>query len=275
MENLNLGIDAEGIKDFVVYYGIQVILALVVLVLGLWIIKMITNSISKLFDKRGIDPSLRPFLRGIISISLKIMLIISIMSMVGIEMVSFIAVLGAIGLAIGMALSGTLQNFAGGVIILILKPYRVGDYIGAQGHGGTVKEIGIFNTVLKTPDNVTIIIPNGSLSNSSVTNYSMEDLRRVDFVFGIGYSDDIDKVRGVIKGLIDEDARSLKEPEPMIVISELADSSVNFTVRIWVKAPDYWSYYFDMHEKVKKSFDASGVSIPFPQTDVHLYQQSN
>ncbi len=167
--------------------------------------------------------------------------------------------------------SGTLQNFAGGVILIIFKPFKAGDFIDAQGYMGTVKEIQIFNTILKTPDNKTIIIPNGGLSTGSMTNFSTEPQRRVDFTFGIGYSDDIDKAKSVISGLIDADSRILKDPAPFIAVSELADSSVNFVVRVWADAGNYWGIFFDMTENVKKAFDKEGISIPFPQTDVHVY----
>ena len=192
--------------------------------------------------------------------------------MVGVEMTSFIAILAAAGLAVGMALSGTLQNFAGGVMILIFKPFKIGDFIDAQGYLGVVKEIQIFNTIITTPDNKTIIIPNGGLSNSSMTNYSTEEKRRVDWTIGIAYGDDVDKARAVIKRLCDEDSRIIKDPEVFIAVSELADSSVNFAVRVWVKAPDYWGVFFDLNENVYKTFGNEGLNIPFPQMDVHVHK---
>jgi small conductance mechanosensitive channel len=199
------------------------------------------------------------------------MLVITALGMLGIAMTSFIAILGAAGLAVGMELSGTLQNFAGGAMILIFKPFNVGDVIDAGGYVGSVKDIQIFNTILKTPDNKTIIIPNGGLSNSSMTNYSTEDKRRVDWTIGIGYGDDIDKARASIKAMCDADSRILKDPEVFIAVSELADSSVNFAVRAWVNAADYWGVYFDMNENVYKTFNKEGINIPFPQMDVHLH----
>ncbi len=253
--------------------GLNLIFAIITLIVGLWVIKRISKLTSRSFDRQKIDPSLKPFLIGTISIILKILLIISVMMMIGIEMVSFVAILGAVSLAIGMALSGTLQNFAGGVMIILFKPYKVGDFIDAQGYMGIVKEIQIFNTILTTPDNKTIIIPNGGLSTGSMTNFSTEPQRRVDFVFGIGYDDDIDKAKNLIKSLIEADKRILKDPEPFIAVSELADSSVNFVVRVWANAADYWGIFFDMTENVKKLFDKEGVSIPFPQTDVHVYNE--
>jgi len=187
-------------------------------------------------------------------------------------MTSFIALIGAAGLAVGMALSGSLQNFAGGVMILLFKPFKAGDFIEAQGYSGVVKEIQIFNTLLTTPDNKIVILPNGGLSGSSMVNYSALPTRRVDFSFGTGYNDDIDQAKEVLQKIIDSDTRILKDPEAFVAVGELADSSVNFTVRVWVNAADYWGVYFDMQEKVKKEFDANNLSIPYPQTDVHLHK---
>jgi len=218
------------------------------------------------------DESLKPFLKGLVGMLLKALLFISVLGMIGIEMTSFIAILGAVGLAVGMALSGTLQNFAGGVMILIFKPFKIGDFIEAQGYMGVVKEIQIFNTIVTTPDNKTIIIPNGGLSTSSMINYSTEEERRVDWTIGIAYGDDVDKARAVIKRLCDEDSRILKDPEVFIAVSELADSSVNFAVRAWVKAPDYWGVFFDLNENVYKTFGKEGLNIPFPQMDVHVHK---
>jgi len=268
MENFNM----EVITALVIDYGLKILLALVVLIIGLWIIKMILNAVVRSMSKKDVDPSLRVFLKSLLSMLLKIMLIISVISMLGVAMTSFVAILAAAGLAVGMALSGTLQNFAGGAMIIIFKPFKVGDVIDAQGYVGSVKEIQIFNTILKTPDNKTIIIPNGGLSTSAMTNYSTEPQRRVDFVFGIGYGDNIDKARGVIDSLIAKDDRILKDPAPFVAVSELADSSVNFVVRVWADAGNYWGIFFDMTEAVKKAFDKEGISIPFPQTDVHVHQ---
>ncbi|MCF8364646.1 MAG: mechanosensitive ion channel [Bacteroidales bacterium] len=263
--------DMESIYPLVMDWGLKLLLALVTLAIGLWIIKLIMSGVRRMMEKRDVDVTLRPFLISLLSILLKIMLVISVISMVGIEMTSFVAILAAAGLAVGMALSGTLQNFAGGVMIMIFKPFKVGDVISAQGFTGSVSEIQIFNTILKTPDNKTIIIPNGGLSTGAMTNFSTEPRRRVDFTFGIGYGDDIDKARGVIEGLIAADSRILKDPAPFVAVSELADSSVNFVVRVWADASDYWGIFFDMNENVKKAFDKNSISIPFPQTDVHVY----
>lgn len=263
---------SEKATEILWKYGPQVVLALVVLILGLIIIGMISRTFKKIMTKRGVDPSLVPFLGSMIGAVLKVLLIISVIGMVGIEVTSFIAVIGAAGLAVGLALQGTLQNFAGGVIILILKPFKVGDFIDAAGHTGIVNEIQIFNTFLKTPDNKTVIIPNGQLANSSMTNYSTEPTRRVDWTFGVGYGDKAEKAREVLTSLIQSDDRIKSDPEPFIALSELADSSVNFVVRVWVDSGDYWGVFFDMNEKVYKAFDEQGLNIPFPQMDVHVHQ---
>ncbi|HKK09841.1 MAG TPA: mechanosensitive ion channel domain-containing protein [Bacteroidales bacterium] len=273
MENPEKYLDL--IYSWLVTNGINLLTGIIVLVAGLWVVGIITRWFDKIMEKRDLNPSLRPFLKSLFNVTLKILLVITVMSMVGIQMTSFIAILGAAGLAIGMALSGTLQNFAGGVIILILKPFKVGDYITAGGHSGTVHEIQIFNTILKTPDNKTIILPNGSISNNSMINFSEEPTRRVDLEFGIGYSDDIDKAKEILWDIIKKDERVLKDPEALIAVKELANSSVNIAVRVWVKSENYWPYFWDIHESVKKEFDKNGVSIPFPQTDVHLYNTEN
>ncbi len=273
MENFDIEKVSNWLYDLAITKGVTILIALVVLIIGLWIIKIIVSSLARMMEKKNTDPSLRPFLKSMASVLLKIMLIISVMGMMGIEMTSFIAILGAAGLAVGLALSGTLQNFAGGVMLLIFKPFKVGDFIEAQGFMGTVSEIQIFNTILKTPDNKTIIIPNGGLSTGPMTNFSTEPTRRVDFSFGIGYSDDIDKAKSVLERVLAIDVRIHKDPKPFIAVGELGDSSVNFTVRVWVDGADYWGVHFDTIEKVKKEFDKEGISIPFPQTDVHLFNE--
>jgi small conductance mechanosensitive channel len=258
--------------ELLMTYGPKFLLALVVLIIGLWIIKRVVKGTSKAMERGNAEPTLAKFVASLVSVGLKALLIISVASMIGIETTSFIAILGAAGLAVGLALQGTLANFAGGALILLFRPYKVGDWIDAQGVAGTVHAIQIFNTILKTPDNKTIIIPNGAISNGIITNNSTEPTRRVDFVFGIGYGDDIAKAKGIIERLIGADERALPDPAPQIVVSALADSSVNLTVRVWVNAPDYWGVFFDLTEKVKLAFDEEGVSIPFPQQDVHVHQ---
>ena len=257
----------------IIEYGLMLIVAIVVLFIGFKIAKFISKQISKVMEKRGLDVTIRSFLTSIISITLKILVVITVLSIVGVETTSFAALLAAAGLAVGMALSGTLQNFAGGVMISLFKPFKVGDLIEAQGFLGIVKEVEIFNTILLTLDNKTIIIPNGGLSTNPITNFSTEELRRVDMVFGIGYDDNIDETKKVLWALIKADERVLETPEAFIGLGELADSSVNFTVRLWVKADDYWGVFFDFTENVKKTFDKENISIPYPQTDVHLYQK--
>lgn len=271
----NVSMDADKVmfelKDLVFEYGPRIVGAIVVLIVGLWVVKILLKGFGKAFDKSKIDASLKPFLNSLIGVVLKLLLVISVLGMLGIEMTSFIAILGAAGLAVGMALSGTLQNFAGGVMILVFKPFKVGDVIDAQGYIGSVAEIQIFNTIMKTPDNKTIIIPNGGLSTSSMVNFSSEEKRRVDWTFGIGYGDDVDKAKEVIKGLCDADNRILKDPEVFIAVSELGDSSVNFAVRAWVNAPDYWAVYFAMNENIYKTFNKESLNIPYPQMDVHVH----
>lgn len=266
-------INTEQIWGFAMTYGPKIVYAVLTLIIGLWIVKAIANGFVKVMEKRDVDASLRPFLKSLISTLLKIMLIITVMTMLGIEMTSFIAILGAAGLAVGMALSGTLQNFAGGVMILIFKPFRVGNFVEAQGYAGVIKEIQIFNTIMTTGDNKTVIIPNGGLSNSAMTNYSTQPTRRVDMTFGIGYGDDIKKAKEILANITAADERILKDPATFIAVSELADSSVNFVVRAWVNSADYWGVFFDMQETVKITFDKEGISIPFPQRDVHMINQ--
>ncbi len=264
----------DQIIALVVKYGAQLLLAIIVLIVGLWVIKRIVKVVNKTMTKRNVDESLQPFLRSIIGALLKIMLVITVASMVGVEMTSFVAVLGAAGLAVGLALQGSLSNFAGGVLILLLKPFKVGDFIEANGYSGTIREIQIFYTYMTSVENQEIVIPNGDLSNNAIKNYSYHDTRRLDMTFGIGYSDDIDKAKEILERLVKADTRILPEPALTIFINELADSSVNIHVRAWAKSADYWDIFNNFNEKVKKAFDAEGISIPFPQRDIHLFQQT-
>ena len=263
----------EMIKEYAVEYGIKLIGALAALIVGLWIIKAMLSGLTAVMKKKEVDSSLQGFLRSLLGLALKAMLFVSVLGMVGIEMTSFVAILGAAGLAVGMALSGTLQNFAGGVMILLFKPFKVGDVITAQGYTGSVFEIQIFNTILKTPDNKHIINPNGGLATGSMINFSKEETRRVDWTFGIGYGDSTEKAREVLGRLISEDQRILGDPATFIAVSELGDSSVNFAVRVWVKSGDYWGVFFDMNEKVYNEFAKEGLNIPFPQMDVHVHNK--
>ncbi len=262
------------ISPYVVEYGGKLLMAVAVLVIGFWLVGIITRFSKKMMEKGDMDSSLVPFLTGIVRTLLRVMVVITALGMLGVEMTSFIAVLGAASLAIGMALTGALQNFAGGVMILIFKPFKIGDLLEAQGYLGVVKEIHIFNTILTTPDNKTVIIPNGGLSTGSMVNYSTMDTRRVDWSFGIAYGDQVGKAEEVLTKLIKEDKRILDNPSHFIALGELADSSVNITVRVWVKSADYWGVFFDMNRKVYEVFGTEGLNFPFPQMDVHLSKEA-
>lgn len=244
--------------------------ALAFLFIGFWVSKLIVKALRKMMVRKNSDPGLISFVSSLANIALKIMIIISVMGMVGIQMTSFIAVLGAAGIAIGMALQGTLSNFASGVMILIFKPYKVNDYIEAQGVAGVVKEIQIFNTIITTVDNKTIIVPNSALATNLLTNYSKQDKRRVDWTVGVTYGTDFKVARDSIMRILEADSRILKDPAPFISIIELADSSVNIVVRAWVNTPDYWDVFFDFNNKVYATFNEEGIEFPFPQMDVHL-----
>ncbi len=254
----------------VMAYAPKVVLAIITLIVGLWLINRFVAVLDAKLGKK--DPTLNKFLCGLIGAVLKILLLISVASMVGIATTSFVAIIGAAGLAIGFALQGSLANFAGGVLILIFKPFKVGDTIEAQGFLGAVSEISILYTIVNTFDNRRIVIPNGSLSNATLVNVSIYENRRCDMTFGIGYDDDIDKAKSILKRLMEEDERSLTDPAPRICVGGLGDSSVDLMFRVWVPTDDLWPYYWDMQEKVKKAFDAEGITIPFPQRDVHMYK---
>ena len=253
-------------------YGPKLVLALVVLIIGFWVIGLILKGIDKAIEKANVDVTLRQFLHSLISVILKLILIIVFASMIGVETASLIAMLGAAGLAIGLALQGSLANFAGGVLILLFKPFKADDIIEAEGYLGRVKEIQMFNTILLTLDNKKVVIPNAILSNGCVTNLFCEETRRVDITFGISYGDNILTAKSILQSILDADSRILKEPACEIYVSEHADSSVNLLTRSWVASEDYWPVYFDLYEKVKLAFDEQGISIPFPQRDVHLHQ---
>jgi small conductance mechanosensitive channel len=260
------------VYELLTVYGLRVLAAIVIFIVGRWVAKGVSKILRRGMTKGGTDETLVKFVGNMAYIALLAIVIIAALNQLGIQTASFIAVLGAAGLAIGLALQGSLGNFAAGVLMIIFKPFKVGDYIEGAGTAGTVEEIQIFTTQLKTPDNKTVIVPNAKMTGDNIINYTVKGTRRVDFVFGIGYDDDIDKARSIIKEILDQDERVLKDQEPMIVVSELGDSSVNFTVRAWTTLADYWPFYFETTEKVKKQFDAQGVSIPFPQRDVHVYE---
>lgn len=264
-------INSDWILEKVLEYGTSLLFAIAVIVIGFWIVKRINKLVDFTFEKKDFDPSLETFLASAIAISLRILVIITALSQLGIEMTSFVALLGAAGLAIGMAFSGTLSNLAGGVMILFFKPYKVGDFIEAQGEKGTVKELRIFNTILITLDNKTVIIPNGPLANGNMINYSTQTKRRVDFTVGIAYGDDYDTAKNTLLEFVKEDPRILDEEDNFIGLDKLADSSVNLTLRVWCKTEDFRAVYFNMNERIYKEFGSKGLNIPFPQMDVHVH----
>lgn len=250
-------------------YSGKLTLALLTLFIGWWLISRLTQRIGRLLGARSIDRSLTSFIGSLANVALKVMLLISVASMVGVETTSFIAALGAAGLAVGLALQGSLANFAGGVLILLFRPFRVGDWIEAQGVSGSVDNIQIFHTVLKTGDNKTVIVPNGSLSNGTIINYSREERRRVEVLVGIDYSSNIQRAREVLLDIA-RDPRVHADPAPVVWVAGLADSSVNLSLRVWVNTADFWPVTFEFTEQVKLRFDEAGIVIPFPQRVVHM-----
>jgi len=264
------GIKYTDVNQFLVKIGTNLIICIIILVVGFWLAKMFSKGIKKILRKSKTDEGLVTFLTSFISMMLKILIVITAITQLGIEMTSFVALLGAAGLAIGMAFSGTLSNFAGGIMILVLKPFKVGDLVFTQGEQGIVKEIQIFNTYLYTTDNKVIILPNGPVANGNIINFTKANNRRVDWSFGISYGDDYDKAKELIIKFINEDKRILKDPECYIGVALLGDSSVNLTVRAWVLTDDYNEVFFDMNERVYKEFEKAGLRFPYPQMDVHL-----
>ena len=260
----------ELVKEYVVPFGIKLVAAIVVLLLGRWTIKLIKKGLTRMMEKRNADPTLSTFLMSLVSVLLTFFLIIAIVGILGVNTSSLVALLASAGLAIGMALSGTLQNFAGGVMIMLFKPFKVGDFISSQGFEGKVNEIQIFNTHMLTTDNKEVILPNGALATGVLTNFSKQGTRRVDWSFSMAYGEDYDKAKALLRRLCDEDERIQKTPEPFIELGKLNNSSVDLTVRVWVDAADYWAVYFSMNEKVYKAFAQEELSIPFPQMDVHV-----
>lgn len=251
-------------------FAIRLAIAILIFIIGKWIISYIKKIFTKILDKRDTDPSLKSFLKSLVSIALTIILIIIIVGILGVETTSIVALLASAGVAFGMALSGTLQNFAGGVMILFFKPYRVGDFIEAQNQSGTVKEIQIFNTVLITPDNKVIFIPNGSLATGVVINYSRQKIRRFEIIINIAYGENYDKARDTIIELLNENKLVLKEPAHFVALNKLNDSSVDIVVRAWADKDNYWDAYFSINENVYKAFAEKGIDIPFPQLTVHM-----
>jgi small conductance mechanosensitive channel len=277
MENISIdsvGEYANYFLDKILSYLPSIIAALVILILGLWVIKLIIGRLRKIMEKREVDPGVRGFSLSILGVVLNILLFIVIITKLGVETTSFAAILAAAALAIGLALQGSLSNFAGGVLIIVLKPYRVGDFIEAQGESGTVTDISIFYTILTTTNNQRVIIPNGQLSNNKVTNYSYEPTRRNNMTVGISYDSDIKKSREVLLNIVNSDERVLKDPAPVVLVGGLGDNSVDLSLRFWANQADYWGLHFDTIEKLKTELENAGVSFPFPQRDVHLYDMS-
>jgi len=260
------------LQEWGAFYGLKIVAAIIVLIVGRWTAKAISKLVKRLLTKRNVDPTLISFVGNLAYIALLTFVVIAALAQLGIQTTSFIVIIGAAGLAVGLALQGALANFAAGFLMIIFRPFKTGHYIEGAGVAGVVEEIHVFTTQLRTPDNKTVIIPNAKLMGDNIINYSAKDTRRVDLLIGVSYTDDLQKVRKVLQGILEKDDRVLKDPAPMIAVKEFADSSVNFVVRVWVKTENYWDVYFDTTENVKKRFDAEGISIPFPQRDVHLYE---
>lgn len=252
-----------------VEFGKKIIIAALIYFIGRYIIRWLNKLFNGILERRKIEPELKTFLNSLVSISLNVLMFIAVIGALGVETTSFAALLASVGVAVGMALSGQMQNFAGGVIILLNKPYKIGDFINTNGMSGTVTEIQIFNTKLLTTDNITILVPNGSISSSVLTNYSEQPLRRIDFSVGVEYGTPAEKVRESLMRIIGDDERILAEPAPFIALGELADSSVNFTVRVWTEKDNYWPVLFDLRETVYKTFNSEGIAFPFPQLTIH------
>ena len=255
--------------NFCVESGKSIIIAILIYIVGKALIMLANRMLQKMLNRKHIDPTIQTFLKSLVNILLMVLLIISVVSALGINTTSFAALLASAGVAVGMALSGNLQNLAGGIVVLLFRPFKVGDYIEAQGVGGSVQEIQIFHTILNTSDNKKIYLPNGSLSSGNIINYSKEPTRRVDFTICIDYGESIDKVRAVLKEIITNDQRVLTTPEPVIALNALADSSVNIALRVWVKSENYWAVYWETNEKIYNEFNRRGINFPFPQLTVH------
>ncbi len=265
----------EIVQTYATEYGLNIIAAVAILIIGRIVVGMLTGVVKRLMKKANVEDTLTRFVASLTRIALMVFVFIAALDQLGVETASFIAIIGAAGLAVGFALQGSLSNFASGVMLIMFRPFKAGDFVEAGGTAGVVDAIRIFNTILKTPDNKTVIVPNSGITGGNIVNYSAQETRRVDMVFGIGYGDDIKKAKEILHKILDDDPRILKDPAPVVVVGELADSSVNFNVRPWVKTADYWGVYGDVHERVKLTFDEQNISIPFPQQDVHMHQVTN
>ncbi len=264
------GISGEVLYNYAITYGIKILGAIVIFIIGKWVANFLTKMMKKIMERSKVEPTLSSFLGDMIFIFLMVLVILAALSTLGIKMTSFVAIVGAATLAIGMALQKNLSNIGAGVVIMLFRPFKVGDFVEIGGVAGSVEKISLFNTNLVTPDNRLIIVPNSNVIGNNITNYSAKDIRRIDLTIGIGYDDDIKLAKETLENIIREDERILKDPAPTIAVSELGDSSVNFAVRPWVKGKDYWNVYFDLLEKIKLTFDEKGIGIPYPQMDVHI-----
>ena len=260
------------LQEWIALYGLKVIAAIAILIIGQLAAKGVRSVIRRALHKGKIDDTLVTFVASLSYVALMAFVIIAALGQLGVQTASFVAILGASALAVGLALQGSLANFASGILMIIFKPFKVGDYIEGGGTAGVVEEVGIFSTILKSPDNKIIIVPNAKMTGDNIINYTTEETRRIDIVVGVSYADDLDKVRKVLTEILAEDERILQDPAPTIGVLALADSSVNFAVRPWAKTTDYWNVFFATQENIKKRFDAEGISIPFPQQDVHLHK---
>ncbi len=265
----------EHLQAYAQEYALPLLFAVVILILGAWGARVARKIVRRVMGKRELDPIIIGFVANMTYIGLMVFVVLAALERIGVKTTSFVAIIGAAGLAIGLALQGSLANFAAGFLMVVFRPFKKGDYIEAGGTAGVVDEIQVFSTVLNTPDNCRVVVPNSKIMSDSITNYSAKETRRLDLVFGVGYDDDIAKVKAVLKRIVEADERVLPDPAPQILVGELADSSVNFIMRVWLKSADYWPFKFDTTEKVKVTFDAEGISIPFPQRDVHLIQAGN
>ena len=263
----------DRIQGYVQEYAMPVLFAILILLVGAWAAKVAKKLVTRILGKRSLDPIVVGFAANFTYIVLMVFVILAALERVNVKTTSFVAIIGAAGLAIGLALQGSLSNFAAGFLMVIFRPFKKGDYVEAGGSSGIVDEIQVFTTILNTPDNRRVIIPNSKIMSDNITNYSAMETRRLDLVFGVSYADDVPKVKAVLQGIADADPRVLRSPAPQILLSELADSSVNYIMRVWIKSGDYWPFKFETTEKVKLEFDKEGITIPFPQRYVHLFQQ--
>jgi len=264
----------EKVIDGLALYGMKIIAAVLILVVGLWVAKKVRSCFVSTLQKREVDPTLVGFFASLIYGALVIFIVIAAIGKLGVQTTSFVAVIGAAGLAVGLALQGSLSNFAAGVLLILFKPFKAGDFVKAGGEAGVIVEVGILTTEMKTPDNIQIIMPNSSIMGGSITNVSAHPTRRVDMTVGVGYGDDLNKAKKIMEDLLAADERVLKDPAVTIAVANLGDSSVDFVVRPWVNSADYWAVKFDFTKAVKEKFDAEGISIPFPQRDIHVFQEN-